>query len=103
MATKSGPASIGPLLYAHAAATIPIMPQAMRQAAYKPIEVNEITIRIGDAADREETLKQNSQALVHKLQAVGPLDTHKIQAVKKLQSGDIRAYVTDKNTKDRLL
>ena len=59
------------------------MPQA-KQAAHKPTEVHEITIRIGDATNREETLKQNSQALVHKFQAVGPPDTHKIQAVKKL-------------------
>jgi hypothetical protein len=90
-------------LYAHVAATIPLMPQAMRQAAHRPTEVNEITIRIGDAADREEASKQNSQALVHKLQAAGPPDTHRIQAVKKLQSGDIRAYVTDKDARDRLL
>ena len=60
------------------------MPQAMRQAAHKPTEVNKITIRIGDAADREEASKQNSQALVHKLQAAGPPDTYRIQAVKKL-------------------
>jgi hypothetical protein len=53
------------------------MPQAIR-AAYKPTEVYKITIRIGDAADREEALKQNSQAVVHKLQAVGPPDTYKI-------------------------
>jgi len=57
MATKSGPTSIGPLSYAHVAATIPIMPQAIRQAAHKPIEVYKITIRIGDAAKRKETLK----------------------------------------------
>jgi hypothetical protein len=63
--------------YAHVAATIPLMPQAIR-AAYKPTEVHEITIRIGDAADREEALKQNSQAIVHKLQAAGPLDTYRI-------------------------
>jgi len=60
MAIKSGPAFAGPQLYAHIAATIPLMPQAMRQAAYRPIEVNEITIRIGDAADYKEALKQNS-------------------------------------------
>jgi len=57
MAIKSGPASVGPQLYAHVATTIPLMPQAIRQAAYRPIEVNEITIRIGDAANREEALK----------------------------------------------
>jgi len=57
MAIKSGPASAGPQLYIYVAATIPLMPQAIRQAAYRPIEVNEITIRIGDAANREEALK----------------------------------------------
>jgi hypothetical protein len=59
----SGPAPTGPqpsyASYAHVAATIPSIPQAIR-AAYKPTEVYEITIRIGDAADREEALKQNS-------------------------------------------
>ena len=79
------------------------MPQAIRQATYKPIEIHEIIIRIGDATNREEALKQNSQALVYKLQAIGPLDTHRIQAIKKLQSGDVRAYVTDKGVRDRLL
>jgi len=57
MAIKSGPASAGPQLYVHIAATIPLMPQAMRQATYRPTEVNEIIIRIGNAADREEALK----------------------------------------------
>jgi len=60
MAIKSGPTSIGPLLYAHVTATILIMPQAIRQVAYKPIEVYKITIYIGDAANYKETLKQNS-------------------------------------------
>jgi hypothetical protein len=59
-AATSGPAPIGPqpshATYAHVAATIPLIPQAIR-AAYKPTEVYEITIRIGDAADREEALK----------------------------------------------
>jgi hypothetical protein len=85
--------------YAHVAVTIPLMPQG----TYKPTEVYEITIRIGDAADREEASKQNSQALVHKLQAAGPLDTYRIQAVRKLQSGDIRVYIIDKDIRDRLL
>jgi hypothetical protein len=57
MAIKSGPASAGPQLYVHVTATIPLMPQAIRQAAYRPTEVNEIIIRIGDAADCKEALK----------------------------------------------
>jgi len=57
MATKSGPTSIGPLLYAHVTATIPIIPQAIRQVAYKPIDVYKIIIYIGNAANRKETLK----------------------------------------------
>jgi hypothetical protein len=40
---------------------------------------------------------------VYKLQAIGPLDTYRIQAVKKLQSSDIRAYIIDKDIRDRLL
>jgi len=60
MAMKSGPISIGLLLYAHVAATIPIIPQAIRQVAYKPTKVYKIIIRIGDAANYKETLKQNS-------------------------------------------
>ena len=79
------------------------MPQAIRQATHKPIETHEIIIRIGDTANREEALKQNSQALVYKLQATGPPDTHRIQAVKKLQSSNVRAYITDKGVRDRLL
>jgi hypothetical protein len=59
----SGPAPTGPqpsyASYVHVAATIPLIPQAIR-AAYKPIEVHEIIIRIGNAANREEALKQNS-------------------------------------------
>ena len=103
IAIKSGPVSTGPTSYAHVAATIPTMPQAIKQVTYKPIEVYKITICIGNATNYKEALKQNSQALVHKLQAVGPLDTYRIQAVKKLQSRDIRAYVTDKEIKNRLL
>ena len=57
MAIKNGPVSAGPQSYTHVTTTIPLMPQAIRQAAYKPIEVNKIIIRIGDAADREEALK----------------------------------------------
>ena len=56
MATKSGPAPAGPLSYAYVAATIPIIPQAIRQATYKPTEVYKIIIRIGDTANRKETL-----------------------------------------------
>ena len=103
IATKSGLMAAGPQSYAHVAATIPPMPQAIRQATHKPTETHEITIYIGNTANCEEALKQNSQALVHKLQAVGPPDTHRIQAVKKLQSGNVRAYVTDKGVRDRLL
>jgi len=60
MATKNGLVPIGPLSYAHITATVPIMPQAIKQSTYKPTEVHEITIYIGDATDREETLKQNN-------------------------------------------
>ena len=95
--------SAGPQLYIHAAATIPLIPQAIRQATHKPIEIHKITIRIGNAANHKKALKQNSQALVYKLQAAGPPDTHRIQAVKKLQSGNVRAYVTDEGVRDRLL
>ena len=95
--------SVGPQSYAHVAATIPPMPQAIRQATHKPTEIHEIIIRIGDTTDRKEALKQNSQALVHKLQAAGPPDTYRIQAIKKLQSGNIRAYVTDKDAREKLL
>jgi hypothetical protein len=62
-AATSGPAPTGPqpshATYAHVAATIPSIPQAIR-ATHKPTEVHEITIRIGDAADCEEASKQNS-------------------------------------------
>ena len=60
IAIKSGPTSAGPQLYAHVAATIPLMPQAIRQATHKPTTIHKIIIRIGDAADRQEALKQNS-------------------------------------------
>ena len=57
---KSGPASIGLLLYIHIAATTPIMPQAVKQATHKFTEVYKITIHIGNATDYKEILKQNS-------------------------------------------
>jgi len=60
MAIKSGPAPIGPLLYIQIAATIPVMPQAIKQAAHKPIKVYKIIICIGNANNYKETLKQNS-------------------------------------------
>ena len=103
MGTKNGPAPIGPILYTHVTATIPTIPQAIKQVTHKPTKVHKITIHIGDTTNHKETSKQNSQALIHKLQATGPPDTHKIQAIKKLQSGDVRAYITDKEMKDKLL
>ena len=50
----------------------------------QPIKINKIIIHIGNANNYDKALKQNSQALVYKLQAAGPLDTYRIQTVKRL-------------------
>ena len=60
MAIRNGPTPIGPLSYAHIAATIPTMPQAIKQSTYKPTKVHEITVRIGNTTNCKETLKQNN-------------------------------------------
>ena len=60
MVTKSGPVSTGLLLYAHIAAIIPTMPQAIKQITHKFTEIYEITICINNITDCKETSKQNS-------------------------------------------
>ena len=102
MVIKSRPMSTNLLLYAHVTAIILIMPQIIKQVTHKPTKVHKITIYIGDATNHEKPLKQNSQILIHKLQATGPPDTHKIQAIKKLQSKDVRAYITNKKNKRQI-
>ena len=92
----------GGLSFAQVAATAPA-PAPTPQAPHKPAAVHEITIRIGDATDRAQNSLSTNQAIVAKLQAAAPPDTHSIRAIQKLPSGDIKAYVTDGPTRKKLL
>ncbi|KAF4547230.1 Hypothetical protein D9617_51g088940 [Elsinoe fawcettii] len=83
-----------------ATATPPPLLASVRPAS--PSETSEITVRIGEAIERQAVAELSNEVIVQKMRQAHPNAASAV-AVRKVPSGDVRIYLADKAAKKALL